>query len=278
MKYRYFTMSKSFLFCCRIPKLLCSIFLVLCFNLTMGQGLSALLVVGHQEHGTQKAMDEMDKIAGLFREKGVTVYRFYDNRAEWNEIVRVAKDCNFFVYSGHGSKMGENGNVGGICINSIVSTSELLRDLRLRNNAMVLLKSVCNGAGSSAGDDNDIGVYEAKNRVTHYANPFFRIGAAAYYANNYGDGVYDFLNDFFSGLTLKDAFVKSAEDWSQIEFEENFSKDVSKRISIASSSGGGISTRTSYVNGVKKVEQIRSPKSYDIAYVGSPEFSVRNMR
>ncbi len=241
------------------------------------KNLKAILIVGHQEEGTREAIEDMNEIANLFSKKGVSVYKFYDKEADWNEIVRIARYCNFFVYSGHGSKMGENGNVGGICVNSMVSSSELMSSLRLKEGALVIFKSVCNGAGSSAGDDNNIGITEAKKRVTHYAYPFFEIGASAYYANNFGNGVYNFLNDFLSGVYLKEAYINSTDTWTNIEFEEYFSRDQTKSFSIASSPGGGTATRTTYTNGIKKVEQITNPKSYDISYVGKKDFSILDM-
>jgi hypothetical protein len=241
------------------------------------KGLNAILIVGHQEDGTGSAMKDMDKIANVFLENGVSVYKFYDDNANWDEIIETAKECSFFVYSGHGSNLGENGNVGGICINSMVSSSELMSRLRLKENALVIFKSVCNGAGSSAGDDDDIGIFEAKKRVTYYAYPFFEIGASAYYANNFGNGVTNFLMDFLSGVTLKQSYLNTTKTWTNVEFEEAFSRDTSKYFSIASTPGGGNATRTTYTNGVKTVEQIYNPKGYKIAYVGKAGFSIRNM-
>ena len=242
------------------------------------EGLHAILIVGHQEDGTGKAMKDMDKIADVFLENEISVHKFYDDEASWDEIVATAKECSFFVYSGHGSNMGEDGNAGGICINSMVSSSRLMNQLRLKDNSLVIFKSVCNGAGSSAGDDNDIGITEAKKRVTYYAYPFFEIGASAYYANNFGNGVYDFLSDFLSGVTLKQSYLNSTETWTNVEFEESFSRDTAKSFSIASTPGGGTATRTTYTNGVKKVEQVKSHKGYKIAYVGEPGFSIINMK
>jgi hypothetical protein len=239
--------------------------------------LKAVLIVGHQEDNTGIAIKDMDKIADLFAERGVEVYKFYDEKAIWEEIIKVAEDCNFFIYSGHGSNRGRGGNAGGICINSVVSSFELEKSLRLKDNALALFQSVCNGAGSSADDDDDIGIDEAKKRVSHYAYPFFEVGASAYYANNHRHGVRDFLNDFFDGMSLKEAYVKSTEIWTKIEFEEPFSEDATKLISIASSPGGGMSTRTTYTNGVKKVERVKKTKSYSIAYVGNKAFSIKDM-
>ena len=241
------------------------------------KSLKAILIVGHQEDGTGNAMKNMDKIADVFLENGVSVHKFYDDKANWEKIIETAKECSFFVYSGHGSHMGEDGNVGGICINSMVSSSELMNKLSLKENALVIFKSVCNGAGSSAGDDNDIGITEAKKRVTYYAYPFFKIGASAYYANNFGDGVYNFLIDFLSGVTLEQSYLNSTKTWTNVEFDDVFSRDTTKSISIASCPGGGTATRTTYINGVKKVEQVEHPKAYDIAYVGKTVFSILNM-
>jgi|SaaInl3SG_22_DNA_1037383.scaffolds.fasta_scaffold08440_3 hypothetical protein len=241
---------------------------------TIPKDLQAILIVGHQEDGTGRAMDNMDKVADVFLANGVSVHKFYDDQANWNQIVETAKDCSFLVYSGHGSNMGENKNVGGLCVNSMVSSYELMSELRLKENALVVFKSVCNGAGSSAGDDYDIGLTEAKKRVTYYAYPFFEIGAAAYYANNFGNGVCDFLSEFLSGVTLKQSYLNSASTWTDVEFEEEFSRDATKLISIASRPGGGTSTRTTYTNGVKKVEQVKSPKGYSIAYVGGATYSI----
>lgn len=240
--------------------------------------LKAVLVVGHQEDGTQKAMAQMDKIADFFLSKGVKVSRFYDDNAIWSDIVASSSDASFFVYSGHGSTLGENNNYGGLCVKSMVSSSELMQKLRLKKNAVVLFQSVCGGAGSSAGDDGDIGIAEAKNRVTHYAYPFFKIGASMYYANNYQDGVYDFLDAFFSGKKLREIYQDIAQEWTKIDVEETYQRDQSKYIGVASSKGGGFATRVTYTNGVRKEERIPSAKSYDIAYVGSADFSIRDLQ
>jgi hypothetical protein len=241
-------------------------------------GLKAILIVGDQQDGTNSAITEMNELASLFTQNGVYVYKFYNNNTDWQNIVNVARDCSFFVYSGHGSNQGVGGAVGGLSLNKMISTNELMSTLRLKNNAMVLFKSVCNGAGSSAGDDDDIQISEAKNRVTNYSYPFFSVGASAYYANNFQKGVYNFLNDFLSGLNLKQAYVNSTRTWTNIEIDETFSRDSGKSISIASSNWGGTSTRTTYTNGVKRVETVPSSKQYDIAFVGNKNFSILNMK
>lgn len=245
-------------------------------NLT--EGLKAILIVGHQEDGTAIAISEMNKIAQLFESNNIKVYKFYDKKAKWEDIVKVSNECSFLVYSGHGTRLGENKNVGGLCVEPTVSSSEIIAGMKLKKNALVVFKSVCNGAGSSASDDKDIGIAEAKKRVMHYANPFFKIGAAAYYANNYGNGAYNFISAFLKGESIQQGYTNSTKIWTTVEFEAKFPKDTSKNYSIASSKGGGTATKITYTNGVKKVEKVVNPKSYDIAYVGRPLFTIREMK
>jgi hypothetical protein len=240
--------------------------------------LKAILIVGHQEDETQDAIKDMDKVADLFEEHSISVFRFYDEKANWKEIVKVSKDCQFFVYCGHGSDMGENGNAGGICINTMVSSAQLIRELKLKENAIVLFQSVCKGAGSSAGDLEDIGIITAKKRVTHYATPFFKVGAVAYVANNYSDGIFGFLVDFLDGTALKLAYENQAEPWSNVLFNESFPGYHDKTYSIAANEGGGTSILTTYVNGKKTQKEIVSPKIYDVAYVGPTEFTIHDIR
>jgi hypothetical protein len=267
-----------------IPYIAIILFLLFGFaNNTFAQnpyssGLKAILIVGDQQEGTSSAIAEMNELATLFNQNGIYVYRFYDNNTDWEKIVNVSRECSFFVYSGHGSNQGIGGAVGGLALNEMISTNKLMSTLRLKNNALVLFKSVCNGAGSSAGDDEDIQITEAKNRVTNYSYPFFSVGASAYYANNFKKGVYNFLNDFLSGSNLKEAYINSTKTWTNIELDETFVKDSGKSISIASTNWGGSSTRTTYTNGVRKVETVPTPKQYDIAFVGSKNFSILNMK
>ncbi|MFM7730210.1 MAG: hypothetical protein ACKO6L_04145 [Flavobacteriales bacterium] len=240
--------------------------------------LKALLIVGSQEDGTQSSMEGMDDIADLFKEHGIQVYRFYDQQADWEAITRVAPECSFLVYDGHGSTMGDGGKAGGLCINTMVSSSRIRESLRLHAHALVMFQSVCYGAGSSASDDDDIGILEAKDRVSNYAQTFLDVGADGYYANNYVGGVYFFLQDFLEGISLKEAYQQSVHSYSHIEFEDISKGQPRSYFSIASSPGGGYATRTTYTNGVKKVEQIPSVKDYDIACMGTLDLDVRDLK
>lgn len=239
--------------------------------------LKAVLVVGPQEEGTGDAIRSMDEIADYLTTKGISVQRFYDTRSEWNKIIASAQGANIFIYSGHGSNMGVKGRVGGLCLTTMIASEKIVSDLKLHKNALVVFKSVCNGAGSSASDNGDIGVEEAVKRVSDYSTPFFKIGASCYYANNMGNGCLNFFKNFLAGKTIKECFIESTKTWAHIETERTFLSENSMKISIASTDWKGTLTRTSYINGVKKVKHIPSSKDYDIAYVANPGFTINTL-
>ena len=246
-------------------------------NQTQLASLSAVLVVGPQEDGTLAAVESMEEIAELLTSYGVSVHRFYPENADWEKIKIAAKSANFFIYSGHGSTLGEGGKTGGLCLKTMVSNKKMMEELQLKDNAMVIFKSVCRGAGSSASDEGDIGIQEALVRVSDYAKPFFKTGASCYYANNLGNGCQTFLDDFFSGKTIQECFEISARSWAKIELSKPYVFYPKKVISIASTEWEGTTTRTTYTNGVKTVEEFPSTKNYDIAYVAEPGFSIKDM-
>ena len=238
--------------------------------------IKAILVVGPVEESTSAFIEETEEIASYLRGLGVQVKVFYDPAAKWNDIVRESAGAHIFFYSGHGSKMGVQGKAGGLCLSDggMVSSATIIRDLTLHKNALVLFAKVCMGAGSSAGDDSDIGVAEAVERVSNYALPFVRIGAAGYYANNYYHSMLPFLRGFFNKKNLKQVYSETASRYSHIETFEKFSYSPRLEVSVASCDHEGFSTRTTYTNGVKRVEQVPLFKNYDVAYVGIPGFTV----
>ena len=64
----------------------------------------------------------------------------------------------------------------------------------------------------------------------------------------------------------------------KIELEEPYGLDSQMQISIGSNDWKGIMVTISSVsNGKKKEEQVTATKSYDVAYVGRPEFSLKDL-
>ena len=247
----------------------------ICYSQT--NQLRAVIIVGDQQDGTINAIEDMENIHTFFKSKNVIVKTFYHPKTSWKDIVKESKDASFFVYSGHGMSWPD-GKYGGLDLNEAISSEGIVNDLKLRSNAIVIFKSVCGGAGSSASDDGDIGIKKAIERVSDYSKPFLNIGASAYYADNFGEGCLSFLNNFFEGKTIKECFGNSIGWLAKFEIEKNYKFDKRKSIGLASSDWGGTVTKTSYINGVKSVREVPATKDYDIAYVANPSYSISTLK
>lgn len=231
----------------------------------------AVLIVGPQEDGTKDAITKMNRIYTFLKANGVEVERFYDGNSDWEKIKKAADGASILVYSGHGNESC------GFSLSETVSNEEIIKNLKLKKNALVLFQSVCYGAGSSAGDDIDIGLKEAEKRVTNYAKAFIEKGIGCYFAVNTDDGALAFLKSFYAGKTVQQCFEDAAEIFYKVEKLEKASLGENMKIGIASSNWGGTATRTTYTNGVKKVEKVASVKDYSIAFIADPEFSLKKL-
>jgi hypothetical protein len=231
----------------------------------------AILIVGPQQDGTSEAISEMNRIADFLKSKGVEVLSFYDKNSDWEKIKKAAEGASILIYAGHGSEKC------GLHLSKSVSNEEIVSGLKLKKNAMVLFQSVCYGAGSTAGDNVDIGLKEAEKRVTNYARAFIEKGAGCYFAINSDGGVLEFLTDFYKGKSVQECFENSTEFFYKMEKNQKSLLGDNLNIAIASSDTSGTATRTTYINGVKKVEKVPVVKGYDIAYISSPDFSLKTL-
>jgi len=257
--------------------LLCILLFIPIISYSQADQLRAVIIVGDQQDGTIDAIEDMENIHTFFKSKNVIVKTFYHPKTSWKDIVKASKDASFFVYSGHGMSWPD-GKYGGLDLNEAISSKDIVNDLKLRSNAIVIFKSVCGGAGSSASDDDDIGIKKAIERVSDYSKPFLNIGASAYYADNFGNGCISFLNNFFEGKTMKECFDNSIGWSAKLEIEKNYKFDKSKSIGVASSDWVGTVTKISYINGVKSVSEVPATKDYDIAYVANPSYSISTLK
>ena len=222
--------------------------------------------------------ESMNRVVSLLERNGYTVYEFLDPNNHWNDIKKAASDATVFVYSGHGTTMGIDGNYGGLVIDDFISAKRIANELHFKHKALVIYSSVCGGAGSSASDESDIGIEEAKRRVLGSALPYLIAGADGYFAINQVNGAEKFLTNWMNQTNLSDGFIKASNTWYTIEMNDFYKDNRIKsnfKMGVASSAGGGISTVTSTVNGVKTVRQLVSPKSYTVAYLGDPNFTQR---
>jgi hypothetical protein len=243
-------------------------------------GLKAVLVVGPIEDMTSEAIGKVREIAAFLRSRGIRVIELYDPDATWDRIVSAADGAHIFLYSGHGTTMGFYGRTGGLCLSKqhLISAVTIVKDLHLHKDALILFHTVCMGAGSSAGDDKEIDLNLAVQRVTDYALAFVKLGAGGYYANNYSGSVIPFLEAFFEKKTIKEIYETEASRFCTIETIRKYSYDSAYEVSVASSNfSTGTVTRTTYVNGTKKTEKIPVFKSYDVAFVSRPGFSIEDL-
>ncbi|MBP1466921.1 BACON domain-containing protein [Candidatus Chloroploca sp. M-50] len=173
--------------------------------------LKAVLIVGpidgDEGAWTNKERVNMELAAQELEANGVTVMRFYTPHTNWDAIKAAAQGAHFLLYRGHGIFLSDmpSPDVGGLALkDQFVLPDDIRQQLQLAPNAIVMLYG-CFTAGSSS-LDGSISSEEAQRRVAQYADPFFDIGAAGYYANWFGDAFQQYLRSLFAGKTLGEAY------------------------------------------------------------------------
>jgi hypothetical protein len=239
--------------------------------------LKAIIIVGHVGGWWQEMfLAEQKKNAKYLRSMGVQVLEFYYPNDKWKNIIKASEGANILIYSGHGSNQGINYDVGGLCLaDGIYGAQDLLNNLKLKKNAIVIFNSACSSAGTSAGDNGDIGVNEAIKRVSEYAYPFIKLGSACYFANNNIDCVIPFFEMLFNRKKIDYIFRKELSFDEKVVAKKAYSYDQNYTISVSSYPGTNKMVNSiSYVNDVKKVEKVLDGNKYSLAYVSKPNFTV----
>ena len=240
--------------------------------------IKAIIIVGPVDKEWDKnSIENQKKTAKYLRDMGVQVIEFYPPYDKWESIVKASEGAHIFIYSGHGSNQGINYEIGGICLTkNIYHAQEILDNLKLHKNALILFNSVCGAAGSSAIDNNDIGKNEAIKRVSEYAYPFYKLNAGAYYANNYTGCLIPFLESFFQRKNIKSIYKTQASLYQKIEGYSAYQYDSQFEVSVAAkpSTNKLVTQFVGIGNGKWKEQKIMDFKSYDVAYVGKPNFTV----
>ena len=232
--------------------------------------LKAIFIVGPVEESTKEFIDEQKKNAKYLKSLGVQVIEFYHPNAKWKDIVKASEGANILVYAGHGG-------VAVFCVTGqIIEGDVIQRDLKLHKNAIVIFNHACESAGASLLDTKDIGQIEALRRVGDYAKPFIASNVSVYYANNYSDCLIPFFTSLFERKPIKEIHNKQATKWDKIEARKKYQYDSNFEICISSRNGTNeIRTLTWYESGkISKIEKFKDCKTYDIAYVGKPGFTV----
>lgn len=179
--------------------------------------LKAVLIVGPIDGDdgtwTRSEIENMEAAAEELEANGVDVHRFYTPNNDWDAIKQAAEGAHFLLYRGHGVWWPyisdfPHPHVGGFSLkDKFISSDDIRQDLDLAENAIVMLYG-CFTAGHSSHekDHRDIGIDEAKRRVAQYSDPFFDVGASAYYANWFDSAFQMFLRYLFQGQTLGNAY------------------------------------------------------------------------
>ena len=237
----------------------------------------AVCIIGSHSIYTESSLEQMEHIATLLESKNYTVHRFYDPNNEWEAIKKAAVNASIFIYRGHGTHLGIDGGFGGIVVDEFVSGKEISTNLTFNLSPLVIFVSACGGAGSSAGDEQDIGVDEAKTRVLGSALPFLLAGAQGYYANNYENGAYNFLQQWTEQQTLEACYTNSIYPWCTVQANESVEDEripPAFNIAISSSPDNSVHTLSTTTNGKTTTKKINRKFDYSIAYLGNPQLTL----
>jgi hypothetical protein len=237
----------------------------------------AVCIIGSHPIYAESSLQQMENIATLLESKNYKVHRFYDPNNEWEAIKKAAINASIFIYRGHGTHLGIDGGFGGIVVDQFVSGKEISTDLTFNLSPLVIFVSACGGAGSSAGDEQDIGVEEAKTRVLGSALPFLLAGAQGYYANNYEDGAYEFLEQWTNQITLEACYMNSIYEWCTVRTNESVEDERipnSFNIAISSSPDNSVHTLSTTTNGKTTTKKINRKFAYSIAFLGNPQLTI----
>ena len=219
---------------------------------------------------------EQNKVCAYLLKIGINVNFFSSNNCRWEDVKKASEGAHIFIYAGHGitlpSQLDNNtlseGKEGTLYLKEgIIDGKKLVEGLRLHKNALVLFNHACSIAGSSANDNEDIGITEATRRVVDYAKPFVKLNVGSYYANNRCDYLIPMLTKFFYGVKIQDIYNHDASEIEKIEnrklhpYNNNYEVAVSGQFSYEKYSDGSV---------------IKKSKTYDVAYVGIPNFTVND--
>lgn len=236
--------------------------------------IKAVIIVGND---ATQFIYEQRQVASYLKNLGIAVVELYTPNCKWEDVKKASNGAHILIYAGHGITIGkEKEKQGTLYLNEgIIEGEQLVNGLKLNKNALVLFNHACSSAGSSGFDDYDIGIEEATRRVEDYAKPFIKLNAGCYYANNYYNYLIPMLTKFFSGVTIKDIYNNDASTWTKIENRKIYSFNKKYEVAVASQICGYVS-QTTTINGFSITELVNRGKSYSIAYVGIPEFTVND--
>lgn len=169
------------------------------------QTKTAVIVLGEDHLATQKL--QLDEMAIYLQSKQIRVIKMYYPNTEWSKLVHVAKDCDFFVYAGHGcSNCGLDGEYGGLVLNEFITANRMQQELRFLKQPLVIILNSCGAAGTASDDDKTTTKQILTKRIFDTATPYFTCGAKGYFASNWYNEYQVFLDNYLINESLKTSF------------------------------------------------------------------------
>jgi hypothetical protein len=213
--------------------------------------IKCVIILGRRSSGLEQATKIKDNLISI----GIKNVSLIMPSLSFNEVKKITKNSNILIYVGHG------GLSNGMYLDSIDIIPKDFKSLELAKNHIILFKSVCFGAGSSATDTKDIGINEAKKRVIDYSKGFIDNGALLYYAINFNDKYDIFFNLLFRGEsieTINTTIINELKRW-------NIKKEID---TIYNKYNIGITSNFS-----KKYKY----KQYDFSYITTIGFNIKKL-
>jgi hypothetical protein len=177
----------------------------------------AVMVLGSDHLARQK--QQLEEMANYLKTKQIRVVKFFYPNTEWSKIVNESKNCDFFIYAGHGcSNCGLDGEYGGLVLNEFITANRMQAELKFQKQPIVIILNSCGAAGRASDDDKSTTKKELIKRIFDTATPYFTCGARGYYASNWYNEYEVFLDNYLINYSVKKSFELSA-DWESDSIE-----------------------------------------------------------
>jgi len=178
-------------------------------------GPKVVIVVGATEITTATYRTDADAIAAEALKYTPNVIKIYSPNATWAAVKAAAQGASVFIYLGHGyglpspykliltpsvhDGMGLNQYANqGDSDKKYYGESYVSSEIRLAQNAVVILNHLCYSAGSSETGAPEPTIAVAKQRVDNFASGFLRAGARVVMADAWTGGAIGMIRGLFT--------------------------------------------------------------------------------
>lgn len=158
--------------------------------------IKAVLIIGDGFNVSENSYI-YDTLEKTLTKSNIKLIKIYPSTS-LDVIKKTTSGANIIIYIGHG------GLDNGMYLSETRILPKDFKALNFAKNHIIIFQHACYSAGSSENDKGDIGVEEAKKRVTNYSKGFINNGAGLYLATNTNNGASKFLSLFTKGMSIED--------------------------------------------------------------------------